>query len=44
MEAELKWLDDPTVFRVNQIPAIVTTKPLPVKQKRRGLLAVWCSH
>ena len=21
MEAELKWLDDPTVFRVNQIPA-----------------------
>ncbi len=21
MEAELKWLDDPEVFRVNQLPA-----------------------
>lgn len=25
MEAEIKWLDDPETFRVNQLPALVTT-------------------
>ena len=35
MEADIRWLDDPKVFRVGQLPATVIIRSIRIRKKRQ---------
>ncbi len=43
MEADIRWLDDPQVFRVGQLPAHSDHRSIRIRKKRQRAEVPWYS-